>query len=113
MIEDMDFSTALIHLKNGFNVARKGWNGRDMYLTLKQGYPVNGHIQPQTHDQETPQKNPDGSENIMKHHAGQILSHILLKVSGDSEYWGVGYFDYIPWTPSQMDLLAIDWEIVK
>ena len=31
----MDFSTALIHLKNGHKVARKGWNGKGLWLELQ------------------------------------------------------------------------------
>ena len=29
------FSEALIHLRNGFRVARKGWNGKGMWLELQ------------------------------------------------------------------------------
>lgn len=31
---DMDFSSALVALKNGFRVARAGWNGKGMWLEL-------------------------------------------------------------------------------
>lgn len=31
----MDFSTALIHLKNGHKVARRGWNGKGLWLELQ------------------------------------------------------------------------------
>jgi hypothetical protein len=30
----MDFSTALIKLKKGYKVARKGWNGKGMYVFI-------------------------------------------------------------------------------
>lgn len=31
----MDFSYALVALKNGDRIARKGWNGKDMWLGLQ------------------------------------------------------------------------------
>lgn len=33
----MDFSSALVALKNGFRVARAGWNGKGMWLELVEG----------------------------------------------------------------------------
>jgi hypothetical protein len=33
-VEDGSFGAALQHLKKGFKVARTGWNGKGMYLTL-------------------------------------------------------------------------------
>ena len=34
-LETFDFGQALIALKDGFHVARNGWNGKMMYLTLQ------------------------------------------------------------------------------
>ena len=39
----MDFGMALIALKRGECVARKGWNGKGMFLTLQHGSEVNGN----------------------------------------------------------------------
>lgn len=33
--ENLDFGTALHHLKNGKKMARSGWNGKDMFLELQ------------------------------------------------------------------------------
>lgn len=38
----MDFGMALIALKRGDCVARKGWNGKGMFLTLQAGSEVDG-----------------------------------------------------------------------
>lgn len=35
----MDFSLALVALKNGARMARAGWNGADMFVVLQAGYP--------------------------------------------------------------------------
>lgn len=39
----MDFGMALIALKRGETVARKGWNGKGMFLTLQNGSTVDGN----------------------------------------------------------------------
>jgi len=109
-IDNLTFGLAVEALKMGKKVCRAGWNGKGMYLALIQGYPVNGHLNAQ---KEPPQKNPDGNENIMKHHAGQMLPFIIMKTAGDSKYWGEGYNDYVPWLASQTDILAEDWQIVE
>jgi hypothetical protein len=118
----LSFGEALSELKENYKVARKGWNGKGMYLKLIQGYPVNGHIHAATaqddptHSRrmfEVPEFNYDGSPNITQGKPGQMLPHIVLKTAGDSKYWGEGFSDYVPWTPSQTDILADDWEIVE
>lgn len=40
----MDFGMALIALKRGQTVARKGWNEKGMFLTLQQGSEVDENI---------------------------------------------------------------------
>lgn len=108
-----DFGTAICALKQGKKVARKGWNGKGMYLYLKQGYPVNGRLYPSDHGEVLPNENPDGTPNVTQCKSGQMLSHIVMKTAGDSQYWGSGYSDYVPWLASQTDMLAEDWEIVE
>ena len=48
----MNFSQALESLKLGSKIQREGWNGKGMYLTLVQGYPVNGHLNADSVDSE-------------------------------------------------------------
>jgi hypothetical protein len=40
----MTFGEALEALKNGKKVARKGWNGKKMFLTLQCGSEVDGSL---------------------------------------------------------------------
>lgn len=108
----MNFSQALESLKLGSKIQREGWNGKGMYLTLVQGYPVNGHLNADEPTKELSELNPDGSKNITQGKAGQMLSHIVMKTAGDSQFWGVGYSDYVPWLASQTDILAEDWNIL-
>lgn len=100
----MNFSQALESLKLGSKIQREGWNGKGMYLTLVQGYPVNGHLNAAAVDSEV--------EGKTQGKAGQMLSHIVMKTAGDSHYWGEGYSDYVPWLASQTDILAEDWNIL-
>lgn len=37
--DNMTFGIALEMLKNGFRVARKGWNGKGMFVIFQKGYP--------------------------------------------------------------------------
>ena len=100
----MNFSQALESLKLGSKIQREGWNGKGMYLTLVQGYPVNGHLNAAAVDSDV--------EGKTQGKAGQMLSHIVMKTAGDSHYWGEGYSDYVPWLASQTDILAEDWNIL-
>ena len=100
----MNFSQALESLKLGSKIQREGWNGKGMFLTLVQGYPVNGHLNADSVDSEV--------EGETQGKAGQMLSHIVMKTAGDSQFWGAGYSDYVPWLASQTDILAEDWNIL-
>jgi hypothetical protein len=87
----MDFSEALIMVKAGHKIARKGWNGKDMFLFLAPGsvFKVNRHPLLGIY--------PEGTE--IEYHA-----HIDMKTAQ-------GYV--VPWLASQPDLLTNDWEVVK
>lgn len=43
----MDFSQALIALKNGQKVSRQGWNGKGMYLSIQ--FPDEGSMNKQSY----------------------------------------------------------------
>jgi hypothetical protein len=105
MNENLNFGQAIEALKQGKKIARQGWSGHGMYLKLRQGYPVNGHLNEAAVDSEVngpPQGNP-----------GQMLPYIVLKTAGDSKFYGKGYSDYVPWLASQTDILSEDWKIIS
>lgn len=94
----MDFGDAIRALKQGKKVARSGWNGKGMWLSLS---------------------GPDGprsveaskfwSENNRKYAeecGGDVLVHpcITMKASDGAIVMG--------WLASQTDMLSNDWEIV-
>lgn len=89
----MDFGEALKELKAGKAVARMGWNGKGMFLTLQNGSTVDGK---------------DMRNELAKNYYGdnkvKIQGHIDMK-SADGTY-------IVGWLASQTDMLAEDWEIV-
>jgi hypothetical protein len=86
------FDFALRWLKNGFKVARRGWNGKDMYLYL-----VNS----------TNVEKDKLINEASKHNNCDVtfLSHIDMKTSDGTICVG--------WLASQTDLLSDDWYIVN
>lgn len=90
----LTFSEALTALKEGKKVARAGWNGKGMYVTLKAGY-------------------PDGiacNEATAKAHGievGTVIAYcpyLEIKTADNK---------LVPWLPSQTDILAEDWSILS
>ena len=87
----LNFSEALHFIKSGKKVARKGWNGKGMFLFLVPGstFTVNRE----------PMMSVFGEGTQIQYHA-----HIDMMTAQ-------GYV--VPWLASQSDLLSADWEIVS
>jgi hypothetical protein len=90
----MDFGMAIIALKRGETVARKGWNEKGMFLTLQAGSEVDGD-----------NMRNEGAKNYYAGCKCRIAPHIDMK-SADGTY-------VVGWLASQTDMLAEDWEIVR
>ena len=86
----MNFGDALKALQEGMRVYRHGWNGRGMYLYLVPGsqFVVN----------RKPLVDILGSGAVVDYRP-----HIDMKTADDQ---------HVPWTASQSDLLADDWEVL-
>lgn len=85
MNETFDFGRALNELKAGNKVARKGWNGKGIYLELQR---------------------PD-------EHSKMTLSYIYIVTSNlitDNPDVPKGV---VPWLASQTDMLSEDWILVN
>jgi len=85
------FGKALCALKQGHPVARKGWNGKGIYIELKKGE----HL-------DTPNNRFD---KVMTHDYLYINTTGLKTDNPDAPKGRV------PWAPSQTDLLAHDWYV--
>lgn len=94
--EVMDFGVALMNLKEGRRVARKGWNGKGMFLVMTSG-------------SEIPAENMrvDAARDYYTEHdvdTIKIAPHIDMKAADGTYVTG--------WLASQTDMLAEDWIIL-
>lgn len=85
------FSEALEALKRGKKVARRGWNGKGMFVFLVPGSTFKVNRAPLLGIY------PEGTE--INYHA-----HIDMKTANNQ---------IVPWLASQTDILANDWEELK
>lgn len=86
----MNFSEALDMLRDGYQVARTGWNGAGMFVYLVQGSVFKVSRPPLLGIY------PEGAEITYR-------PHIDMKTADGS---------CVPWVASQTDILADDWYIV-
>ena len=89
MDEVMDFGVALMNLKDGHRVARKGWNGKGMFL-----YHVPAAAYPPCTDVA---REAFGGEPV------PYGAYIAMKTAQGN---------VVPWMASQTDMLAEDWIIL-
>ena len=93
-MQTFDFSSALEIIQEGGRVAREGWNGKGMFLSLVKGRDADYHVNSRIFG-----TGEDGnSEKQMP-----ILDAIYMKTAND---------ELVPWLASQTDVLAEDWQIV-
>ena len=87
--EDMTFGDALEALKQGERVARKGWNGKNMYIFL-------------AHE---PDFVTDADISAFDQLEVEVADMLVMKTAQDTFQPG--------WLASQADMLAEDWFIVE
>ena len=85
----MNFGQAIELLKQGKLVARKGWNGKGMYLLLVSGEAIRYSI------------NQTYGDGIVDSAGLPVLNAIYMKTADDK---------LVPWLASQTDMLSEDWE---
>jgi hypothetical protein len=82
------FGDALIVVKCGGKIARKGWNGKNMFVFLREGRQIT-NVDPST---------PMGGDF-------ESLPHLCMRTADGKCCVG--------WLASQTDLLAEDWYVVE
>jgi hypothetical protein len=87
----MNFSDALILLKEGKRLARVGWNGKGMFIFLVAGSRFEVNRPPLLGIY------PLGTPIVYQ-------QHLDMKTADDS---------IVPWLASQSDVLADDWTVVS
>ena len=85
---NMNFGEALEAIKQGKLATRNGWNGKNMFIFLREGRQITG-VDPNT---------PMGGDF-------ESLPHICMKTVDNKCCVG--------WLASQIDMLAEDWEIIE
>ena len=81
----MNFGLALEELKKGNKVARKGWNGKGIFIELQR----------------------PTEKSKMTH------PYIYIDTTGLQTDNKFAPRDLVPWLASQTDMLAEDWQVVK
>jgi len=85
---DGDFGQALEAVKAGAKIARRGWNGRDMFVFLRAGRQITG-VDPSS---------PMGGDF-------ESLGHLCMRTADGKCCVG--------WLASQADMLSDDWFVVE
>ena len=89
-MQQLTFGIAIEALKTGQKVARAGWNGKGMFLFVIQG-----------------------SNDIAKLHGYGFGEYVNEPTFRDAIFMRTVDNQLVPWTASQTDVLAEDWEIVS
>ena len=99
-IKEGSFEWALLMLKHGVNMQRKNWNNKSMFVYLTTGSKVPAvHFRPDT------AKHIFGDSKIEENITIKINPHIDMMTADGSITIG--------WAPSQVDMLAEDWQVFK
>lgn len=91
----VDFSVALLALKQGKRVSRQGWNGKGMWITMSPGGEVSA-------DKLWAPANKAFA--VRSGGTATVLPYITMKTADDC---------IVPWLASQTDVLANDWTILE
>ncbi|MEO3860891.1 DUF2829 domain-containing protein [Acrocarpospora sp. B8E8] len=86
----MDFSAALIDLKQGMKITRDGWNASGQYVVLQHGYPDGVAIN----------ANTANATGIPEGTVCAFRPYLVLRTADGS---------FVPWAPTVSDVLADDW----
>jgi hypothetical protein len=91
----MDFGEAIhrIRSKVGTKIARKGWNGKGMYVIYQEGYPEGVEI---NHNTSRATGLPVGT-------VCRFEPYLMFMTAKGT---------FIPWLASQSDILADDWFVL-
>ncbi len=96
MEETLNFGQAIEALKEGKRVARKGWNGKGLFVFMQVPAEIPEQVIP--HMQSLPQSVKD---EFAKRGGSIKYANQMAIVNPDSSING--------WVPSSSDTLAIDW----
>ena len=101
MKENISFEKALKALKSGRRVARKGWNGKDMFVYMARGCIARSSYIPEI------SRLPKSVLKFLEKRNGEIpvLPHLCM--------WTVRGESLTGWSATQTDMLMEDWYILN
>ena len=88
MEDEMDFGSAIMNVKAGHRIARKGWNGKGMYVFLATD----------------PEFHTDADISEFKDTGTEVSNFLVLRTAQGTLQPG--------WLATQSDILAEDWYVV-
>ena len=91
----LSFGHAVELLKGGHRVARQGWNGKGMFLSLVKGRDTDYHVNSEVFGT----GNDGNSQDQLP-----VLDAIYMKTADNK---------LVPWLASQTDMLSEDWQVVN
>ena len=94
LTNQLTFEAMLPFLKQGFPVARTGWNGKGMYVLFQKGYPEGVPCNKQTAE----------VQSISEGDIIKINPYFQIKCVNGT---------YSMWVPSINDILAEDWQVLQ
>lgn len=99
-IKNFNFGQAIEFMKNGFNIMRQGWNGKNMFIYLNKG-----NIPYNPNNEEFPFIEGIRNELFEQGDVGTItrLPNLNMRAASGSTVTG--------WLASQTDILAEDWTL--
>ena len=94
---ELNFGIAIELAKQGFKIARRGWNGKNLWVTVSEGYK----------NLEIKRVWNENNKKVAELNGGKvdILPYFTMKTVDNKIMCG--------WTPNQLDLLSSDWIIVE
>ena len=90
----LNFGQAIECLKNGKKMARKGWNGKGMFVVLQKGYPQGINCNKQTAE----------AWGMKEGDLFKCEPYLQIQMVNGS---------HSMWVPSVNDCLAEDWEVLS
>ena len=99
-VGSLNFGGAIVLLKNGFAVRRKGWNGKGSFIVKQVPSHITGDIIPNM------QSLPQSAKSILMSrenpHIDYVNQMLIINPKGRADSW----------IPSSSDVFAEDWEAV-
>lgn len=111
--EVFDFGTAIALLKLGHRVARKGWNGKGMWIALTPGSTIGNDDARAGAARELAQEHLRSLESARAKGHAHLASLCVVQIGAHIDMRAADGTLVIGWLASQTDMLAEDWVVLE